>query len=103
MRENELQEKALALRHLVLDTYEAGKMGHISSSFSCVELMTALFYGGVMRFRTSAPDWDERDRFLLSKGHAGLLYYCILADLGYFLPFRIKAIWKSGQYTGRSC
>lgn len=100
MQKELLQQKAAQLRHLVLDTYEAGKMGHIPSSFSCIEIMTALFYGGVMRFRPSEPTWEQRDRFLLSKGHAGILHYSILADLGYFPISGLSNYGKQGSPLG---
>lgn len=100
MQQEQLKQKAAQLRRLVLDTYETGKMGHISSSFSSIEIMTALFYGGVMRFRPDEPDWEHRDRFLLSKGHAGLLYYSILADLGYFPMSELRNYGKAGSQLG---
>lgn len=100
MQKDILQEKAKYLRRLVLDVYEEGKMGHISSSFSSIEIMTVLFYGGVMRFRPAEPAWDQRDRFLLSKGHAGILYYSILADLGYFPLSDLRTYGKPGSKLG---
>ena len=80
----ELKKKTLGLKNLVLDVFEQGKSGHIASSFSCAEIMTALFYGNVLRYRADDPKWDGRDRFVMSKGHAGLMYYCVLGDLGFF-------------------
>lgn len=80
----ELEQKTMQIKHAVLDVFENGHSGHIASSYSCAELLTALFYGDVMRFDPAAPKWDDRDRFLMSKGHAGIIYYTILADLGYF-------------------
>jgi len=100
MDRNFLQQKAAALRRLVLDTYEAGRMGHIASSFSSVELMSVLFYGGVLRFRPEEPGWEGRDRFLLSKGHAGILYYSVLADLGYFPLSELRTYGQPGSRFG---
>lgn len=100
MQKEALQKKAAELRGLVLDVYEAGKMGHISSSFSSMEIMTALFYGGVMRFRPAEPAWEQRDRFILSKGHAGILYYSILADLGYFPKSALRVYGHEGSPLG---
>lgn len=80
----ELLKKAYQLRMDVLTTYENCGTGHISSSFSCAEILTTLFYGGIMRFNPADPVWPERDRFLLSKGHAATIFYNLLADLGYF-------------------
>lgn len=53
-----------------------GGAGHVSSCFSCVEVLVALYYTGVME--------DKRDRFILSKGQASPLLYAVLADRGYF-------------------
>lgn len=95
-----LQQKAAQLRRPVPDTYEAGRMDHIASSFSCIEIMTALFYGSVMRFRSSKLSWEQRDRFLLSKGHARILYYSVLADLGYFTMTGLCNYGKQGSHLG---
>ena len=84
MTVSQLERKTMEIKNLVLDAFEAGKCGHIASSFSCAEIMTALFYGNVLRYRADDPKWDGRDRFVLSKGHAGIIYYCILGDLGFF-------------------
>lgn len=58
--------------------------GHIGGSLSCVEILVTLYYGGTLRFNLDDPNWDGRDRFILSKGHAAPALYCILADLGFF-------------------
>ena len=52
-------------------------------AFSAVEILTAMYFGGVMRYRPEQPDWPERDRFLLSKGHAAPVFYPVLARAGY--------------------
>lgn len=79
-----LEAKANQLRHLILDMCVKAGTGHVTSSFSCAEIFTALFYGGVLRYDVSNPEWDERDRFILSKGHASVILYPVLADLGYY-------------------
>ena len=77
-----LKEMARRLRLDVLDvTARVG--GHVSSCFSCVEIMTAVYFGGVMNYRPQEPDWPARDRFVLSKGHAAPLFYPVLARAGY--------------------
>ena len=73
---------ARQLRYDVLDI-TAGPGGHVSSAFSAVEILTAMYFGGVMRYRPEEPDWPERDRFLLSKGHAAPVFYPVLARAGY--------------------
>jgi transketolase len=79
-----LKEKARGLRLDVLDMTTKAASGHPSSSFSCVEILTALYFGGILRYRSNDPHWPERDRFILSKGHAAPVLYAVLADAGYF-------------------
>lgn len=62
--------------------------GHLPSSFSIVELALSAY--GVMRHDPRNPGWAERDVFILSKGHAALGYYCVLAQLGYFAPADVE-------------
>ena len=69
-------------RHIVTMVAEA-KSGHAGGSLSAVEILCALYFG-VMRHRPDEPDWAERDRFILSKGHATPVLYAVLAESGYF-------------------
>lgn len=78
-----LEKLALQIRLDILDMVEKAGSGHIDSSFSCVEILTALFYD-VMRHEPNASDMPNRDRFILSKGHAAPALYATLARLGYF-------------------
>jgi transketolase len=57
--------------------------GHYASTFSCAELLALLYYDQ-LRLREGDPVWDERDRFLLGKGHVAIGVYPCLADLGFF-------------------
>jgi transketolase len=79
-----LKEKARELRLEVLDITTSVASGHVSSSYSCVEILVALYYGGILRYRSDQPHWPERDRFILSKGHAAPIFYTVLAHAGYF-------------------
>ena len=56
---------------------------HIGGSLSMADVLTALYYH-YLTVRPEEPDWPERDRFVLSKGHGGLGLSCVLADKGYF-------------------
>jgi transketolase len=77
-----LKELARQMRYDVLDM--TGKWGgHPSSCFSATEIMTALFFGGIVRYHADDPWWPERDRVILSKGHAAPLLYSALARAGY--------------------
>jgi transketolase len=79
-----LVEKAKEIRRSILEMCCGAGTGHVTSSFSCTEIMVALFYGGILRFDPRKPDWEKRDRFILSKAQSSVILYPILADLGYF-------------------
>jgi len=75
---------AKELRKIVLEMCAKAGTGHVTSCFSCVEILVALYYGGILRHKPKEPEWDGRDRFIMSKGQASPLLYAILADLEYF-------------------
>ena len=78
-----LEKKALGLRRLALKIiFEAGS-GHPGGSLSATDLMTALFFGGILRYDPNNPKDPKRDRFLLSKGHASGIHYSVLAQAGF--------------------
>lgn len=81
--ENSLLLKSIEIRRSLLKTIYNANMGHTGSSLSNVDILVTLFYQ-VMSHKVKDPTWEERDRFILSKGHGVESYYCILADLGYF-------------------
>jgi len=68
-------------RHIITMTGKAGS-GHPGGSLSAVEIVTALYFG-LLRHKPSDPKWADRDRFILSKGHAAPLLYAALAECGY--------------------
>ena len=70
-------------RQIIQMTTRAGS-GHPSSSLSAIDILTALYCGAVLRFDPQQPGWPERDRFILSKGHAAPALYAILAEAGFF-------------------
>lgn len=82
--EDELRLIARDLRLDVLEMTRLAGSGHPSSSFSAVDIVTVLMFGEVMSFRPDEPWWPERDRFIMSKGHAAPLLYAALARAGYF-------------------
>ena len=81
---DELRDIACQLRLDILNMTEKAASGHPSSSFSAVEIVTALYFGGLLNFRPGDPWWPDRDRFIMSKGHAAPLLYAALAKAGYF-------------------
>ena len=79
----QLQDRSVWLRRTLFDMVMRSRKGHIPSSYSCAETLLTLFYGGVLRYAHGAPDHPERDRLIVSKGHAAMALYPILADIGY--------------------
>ncbi len=69
-------------RHIITMTGQAGS-GHPGGSLSAVEIVTILYFR-LLRHKPLDPEWSDRDRFILSKGHAAPLLYAILAECGYF-------------------
>lgn len=80
----QLEKTALELRRLALKIIFQAGSGHPGGSFSATDLMTALFFGGILNHDPKNPKDPKRDRFLLSKGHASGIYYSVLAKAGYF-------------------
>ena len=80
-----LEKKAHELRRLCLDTtYWAGS-GHIGGGMSVMDMLTVLYHK-YLNLDVKNPDWEDRDRFILSKGHAGIAYAPVLVDYGWNDP-----------------
>lgn len=91
-----LQAKAAQLRKDVARMIGPGKVGHLGGSCSLADIVTVLYYD-VMRLDPANPAWPQRDRFLLSKGHAALIQYAALGDLGYFPKEEESTLKKLGS------
>jgi transketolase len=93
----EMKEIARRLRrHIVTSTTAAGS-GHPSTSLSMVEIVTVLYFGGVLRYDPETPEDPDRDRFILSKGHGAPGLYSVLAEAGYFPIDELKSLRKLGS------
>ena len=93
----ELEAVARRIREQIVRMTHAAQSGHPGGSLSAVEILTALYFGGVMRHDPSDPDWSERDRFVLSKGHATPVIYAALAEAGYFSTDWISSFRSLGS------
>ncbi|MDI6602064.1 MAG: transketolase [Thermoanaerobacteraceae bacterium] len=84
METQELKDICKTIRKDILTMiYEAGS-GHPGGSLSAVELMTVLYFGGFLRHDPQNPKWEDRDIFILSKGHACPVVYAVLAERGFY-------------------
>jgi len=94
-----LADRALFIRLETLRLARIAGAGHYSSTFSAAELLAALYYHQ-LRIDPARPDWPDRDRFVLSKGHAAIGLYPVLADLGYFDPALLDGYTRLGSPFG---
>jgi transketolase len=95
-----LRDKADWVRRETLRIHSKAPETRIASSLSPVEVLTALYYGGVMKFDAQQPQWDGRDRFITSKGHGSIALYPILADTGFIRREELETVGKPGSRLG---
>ena len=93
----DLKAKCKQIRREIITSTTTAGSGHPTSSLSGVEIAVALYFGGVMRYDPKNPTWPERDRFILSKGHAAPLLYAVLAEAGYFPRELLSTLRKLGS------
>jgi transketolase len=91
-----LEERAGFIRIETVNLINIAKNGHYTSTFSAAELFSALYYH-TLRIDPKRPDWPDRDRFVLSKGHAMVGLYPVLADLGYFDRSELESYTRLGS------
>ena len=95
----EIQDIAKCMRKKVLDmALTAGSSSsHFGGGLSIVDI-TATLYGAIMKLDPKNPKWENRDRFILSKGHGVLGYYTALSEIGYISEDDLKTFEKDGTY-----
>jgi transketolase len=85
------------IRRRVLRMVHSAKSAHVGSVLSTVDLL-AVLYSGILRHDSSRPDWPERDRFILSKGHACAGLYVVLAERGFFPESWLEEFYVDGGH-----
>ena len=91
-----LKEKANGIRKDIVEMICESKSGHPGGSLSAADILTVLYYE-TMNIDPAIPKWEERDRFVLSKGHAAPALYAILASKGYIEKDLLKTLRKYGS------
>jgi len=94
------RDECARIRKQIFITGYAGGMAHLASCFSAVEIIYTLYLKDVMKHKAEDPDWKERDRFILSKGHAGLALYAVLCKAGYLSEEEYRTYLKPGCRIG---
>ena len=97
MNITELKAMSRTVREDILTmVYKAGS-GHPGGSLSATDLMVGLYFGGMMKVDPQNPDWDGRDRFILSKGHVAPVVYSVLARKGFFPVEELGTLRRLGS------
>jgi transketolase len=93
----QLEEKARNLRVSIVKTLHSSQSGHTGGSLSAIDMVTVLYFHS-MRHDPANPQWDGRDRFVLSKGHAAPALYVALAEAGYFPKEDLMMLRRLGSH-----
>lgn len=94
-----LENKAYELRKMCMQTTMWAGSGHIGGGLSVMDLLTVLYYK-YLNIKVDEPQWEDRDRFILSKGHAAIAYAPVLCDKGFNDPEMLKTFNLSGSKMG---
>lgn len=99
----ELEKKCLQFRKDLIDLLYRIQTGHPGGSLSCTEILTTLYFE-VMKADPGNPQWEGRDRLILSKGHAAPMLYLELAQLGYYPKEELKTLRQlNSRLQGHPC
>ena len=94
---SELEKIAKGLRKKILNVIFNAGSGHPGGSLSATDILTAIYFGGILQYDPNNPSDPKRDRFILSKGHASALMYCVLARADYFPGEKLNEYRKIGS------
>jgi len=94
---NQLQRTAKKLSRQIIEMTTKAGSGHPSSSLSMIDILMVLYFGEIMHYRPDEPDWPDRDRFILSKGHGVPGLYAVMAEAGYFDPNLLMSLREIGS------
>ena len=95
MKKTSEQLAWLIRRHGIEMTHLSGG-SHIGAVLSAADIL-AVLYADILRYDPENPEWDGRDRFIMSKGHAGAAVYAALAESGFFAPTELKTHYQNGS------
>lgn len=89
-----IAEVAKDLRKKIYEIAHFAGGGHMGAAFSMADIISVLYFDDILKYDSKNPEWEERDKFILSKGHAGYALYAALAKAGYFPE---EELWHVGQ------
>lgn len=86
-------------KQVFVQAYHGGG-AHMGAAFSVADILGTLYFGDVLNYQADNPDWEDRDKVILSKGHAGIALYATLALAGYFDKEHLKTYCQPGSNLG---
>lgn len=93
----EAHQKALAMRRDIIKMIHEAGSGHPGGSLSCADILAALYFGDILNHDPKDPTKEDRDWFILAKGHAAPALYAVLAEAGYFAKEELSTLRKLGS------
>ncbi|MCR5346930.1 MAG: transketolase [Fretibacterium sp.] len=96
----ELESIAKEIRKEIYKIAHHAGGGHMGGAFSVADILATLYFGGVLRYDPQKPDWEDRDKFILSKGHSCYALYAVLARAGFFSEKELRYAGKPGSSLG---
>ena len=97
--EENLANKVMQIKERCLEICVKAGSGHVTSAFSCAEIVTVLYYK-IMHIKVEDAKWMDRDRFIMSKNHASVITYPILEDMGFVKTGEIDSFLEDGSIYG---
>jgi transketolase len=97
-RSSDLADISRRIRGEIVEMSHTADAMHLGSSLSCVDIFVALYHGGCVNIKPDNPRSATRDRVILSKGHASMTFYTVLADKGFFPKDSLKTFNKTGSH-----
>jgi transketolase len=94
-----LDQRSIDLRRRIIRMLLSAGRGHLAPAFSVVDIIRVL-YDDILNYKPENPRWDGRDKFILSKGHACMAQYVLLADKGFFEDKCLDSFCKPGSFLG---
>ncbi|MGH2279035.1 transketolase [Aliarcobacter sp. ERUVET-7] len=95
-----LKGKSKFIRCETLKIHKLAPETRVASSLSPIEIFVSLYYGNILNYNSKDPRDDNRDRFIISKGHGSISMYPLLADLGFFDKSELDNVCKDGTFLG---
>lgn len=95
-----IQEQIKELRKMIFLTAYKGNTGHLASAFSVIEILYVLYFRGILKYDATNPNWEDRDKLVMSKGQGSLALYSVLCKAGYFPREELDTFCQPGSKLG---